>query len=640
MTRVAPAALRPRDIAAQRAPLDAAVEEYIMSRLVCTILFPVATAAILYLSYATWARYNAIGSDLTFRWMRISLLPMAGVWYFFYYAIVRVYPALRNIKEPGYQLFKWKTVDDVSNAARVNPRHFALGDVIALPVFVGATAEAEVTLVGDTLPVLPGSCPVVLRAKYSERLGNNVFQYVIARLRAMHLGVDFSAPMLGGPFRTVVTDVSSSQHPLTLHASRDSTEKCSVATGVLGADAFRLCWFSWLSQPTSGYVLNTEMLTGFEGYIGSWLRPSLAATAAKYFGRGAESRLPIGDWQPNDVAIHVRLGDILWGHHAAYRPLPCSFYREALGAIATRLSPGAYRMGTQSSSGTDSSRTVSTRTDSNTTDSDSSAPAGVQEHGDGSQCFSRLGRVVIVTEDKTHEIIVRLKAHLQGLGLEVLTQADTLDADFSTLYTAPNLIISISSFAWWAAYLGNATSVVMPDYGLLMRQTWHPRPDILAQHDLGIRSPAALPELLEVVGLTLKGLWEQLPGLSAQERDEISALLTVYLAQSGTNTRCSFAHKLPADLHESAATTAALGVFTLDDKTTNSTVSIKPPAGSNTSAARLRCAFDAIAEKVVVHSDALRAVVGRPSPRVVVLQQPHLRRWDGDFKHTMEALFD
>ena len=32
-------------------------------------------------------------------------------------------------------------------------------------------------------------------------------------------------------------------------------------------------------------------------------------------------------WGPHDVAVHVRLGDILHGYHAAYRPLPMTFYR-------------------------------------------------------------------------------------------------------------------------------------------------------------------------------------------------------------------------------------------------------------------------------------------------------------------------
>lgn len=56
--------------------------------------------------------------------------------------------------------------------------------------------------------------------------------------------------------------------------------------------------------------------------------PSLASTG--------ESTRAV--WGPHDVAVHVRLGDILHGYHAAYRPLPMSFYRwvPVVGASHTR----------------------------------------------------------------------------------------------------------------------------------------------------------------------------------------------------------------------------------------------------------------------------------------------------------------
>ena len=78
--------------------------------------------------------------------------------------------------------------------------------------------------------------------------------------------------------------------------------------------------------------MNTRLFAGHERAIADWLAPGLAAAAG-----AAEDE--VLSWGPRDVAIHVRVGDILWGHHPAYRPLPMSFYRAALRAVALSLPP-------------------------------------------------------------------------------------------------------------------------------------------------------------------------------------------------------------------------------------------------------------------------------------------------------------
>jgi hypothetical protein len=173
---------------------------------------------------------------------------------------------------------------------------------------------------------------------------------------------------------------------------------------------------------------------------------------------------PLLDFGPADVAIHVRLGDILWGHHAAYRPLPMSFYRAALHAIGARLvSPPAPGV--------------------------PAVPAV-----DEAAARAAVGHVVLVTEDRTHDIITRMAASLRALGYTVSAQSTSQAGDLTTLLAAPALVLSISTFAWWPAFVGGARTVVVPYTGMMQRQRYCPRADIAVLHDLTLRDGAgALP---------------------------------------------------------------------------------------------------------------------------------------------------
>jgi hypothetical protein len=73
---------------------------------------------------------------------------------------------------------------------------------------------------------------------------------------------------------------------------------------------------------------------------------------------------------------------------------------------------------------------------------------------------------------------------------EVSLQALSVAEDFGTLLRARRgLVLSVSSFSWWAAALGGAARpVVVPACGLMLRQLWRPaprlRPGLLVAHDL------------------------------------------------------------------------------------------------------------------------------------------------------------
>jgi len=434
------AALSAKDAAALRAPLAFAVEEYQAAfSTLAFVCVPISGAAFAASSYAAAARPQW---DVHGRWAVVGSIAAGALLAFFLYGVVHVVEALRAIARPGF-----------------------VRDSIARP-----------------------SRSRVLRARYSERLGNNVFQYVFARLRAQREGLAFEAPPLGRPFDSVPQAVpyvaacgtcDQEAEPLP-SAIADSDLVVALCASIDEQPEARHAAAAWLRHPVSGYVMNTCLFAGEEAAVAAWLQPSLAAAQLHELRRHPAAPMLAARWSPRDVAVHVRLGDILWGHHCAYRPLPVSFYRAALAAVAQRLR---------------------------------AEDAAV---GGGGGWAAPLGRVVLVTEDASHEIVIRLQACLEGLlaagghpnasaptftpsssptCTAVLTQSLSSAADFLSLAAAPALVLSVSSFSWWAAALGNARTVVLPDFGLFRQHAWAPRPGLTAPHDMTLRAAITAKDL-------------------------------------------------------------------------------------------------------------------------------------------------
>ena len=52
--------------------------------------------------------------------------------------------------------------------------------------------------------------------------------------------------------------------------------------------------------------------------------------------------------------------------------------------------------------------------------------------------------------------------------------------------SAKRVVMSISTFAWWAAFLGDADAVVYPEWGILRRSLWEPTPGHVITQDLRV----------------------------------------------------------------------------------------------------------------------------------------------------------
>jgi hypothetical protein len=418
------------------APLGATVRDYVAGRRFLYVAFPLCCLASL------WAGASLLASPpgLSRALLRLCACAFILIALVCAYGLLRITWWLPTVARPCYELVR-------DGAALAPPPRAA--SPRARAAWELAETQGEAARRATTL-----------RATYSDRLGNHVFQYVYARLRASLLDVRFEAPPLGGPFCAAARAVERAggspgdeggggagtadytRHAALLRPRGDGDEEPCAG--------WREARAAWLREPACRYSMNTRLWAGREGEVAAWLRPGLDATL------GAAVVAAVPPWDPADVAIHVRVGDILWGHHAAYRPLPMSFYRAALAAVAARRG---------------------------------GAP---------------LGRAVLIAEAPDHALVVRMARALRDLagadgapllrgGVAVGTGGGgSVGADLAALYTAPALILSVSSFAWWPAFLSRrARVVVVPQWGLLKPHAWEPaphrRPGALVVQDTTLR---------------------------------------------------------------------------------------------------------------------------------------------------------
>ena len=433
---------------------------------------------------------------------------------------------------------------------------------LAAPGFIKQRAQKTDSNGGDS--------GIVIHALYYERLGNNVLQYVFARARASVSRVAFSAAPLAPPFEHTALTAPA---PMRSHG---------IAAALRAHAEFRAGMRAWLAAPAGGYIVDTRRLLGRQAAAAFWLTPGLTPRVAAAAADCA--------WSCTDVAVHLRLGDILWGHHAAYRPLPLSFYAAALRAVERRRA-------------------------------------------------ARVRRVVFVCEDPSDEIAQRLAAAVDGWlriggGPPPVVELRGASAaeDFAVLASAPNLVLSVSSFAWAAAWLGVADVVVVPDWGLLRAHIWAPMGalSVPALHDLALRrddewAPAAVADLLATARVPAAAVSDDDVRAATAEAVAYAAVFGLEPAagagaSAGSGEGADAVSDAGADADDSDAEDcdARAGDFTAADAAV---------------ADRIYCA---LRERLPSLSDAAL----RESSRVERVPLRNLPRWQGHFLHTQEALFD
>lgn len=550
------------------------------------------------------------------------------------YILVRVWRWLPTVFEPCYEL-----------------RH-ADGRVVAPPPAIqlrpydrrtGANhrAEWERALTASDA----ARQDIVLHAVYSDRLGNHLFQYTYARLRAAYLDVAFVAPPLAKLFEGVATHVhrwaataSSTGAAGTMHrqllrlrecCSTAATATCpgcgspASAQSALRSTAWQHAWDAAVMEPACRYSFNTRQWAGHEGEVASWFLPSLhaardsilcapapappvpAAAAAAAAGTPSAAQLSgegaalLRASTARTVVIHVRLGDILWGHHGAYRPLPMSYYRQALAAI--RAAAAAQEEEDEGSTTNDwrcvlvsevashpllSRMTEQLRKGVPKLCSSSTGAKGDHDH-DGDDDAVKAGKHA--AEDGEEE-----RWHFS----EVVTQSCSLRADLLTLCAAQWLVGSISSFAWWPAFLGACRGVVLPGWGMLLTHSWRP----------SVHFPVHIQHDMAVPCLPLSLLYQPAPA-PAQGQGQRQAQAAAPVPASQLATQLQVLMRAKAD-----------------------GISIRP---------LLPAAVDSLQQAEHEHDEeAEGAGATAERKRVLLMPLPNLRRWPGNTGGAIESLFD
>jgi hypothetical protein len=213
----------------------------------------------------------------------------------------------------------------------------------------------------------------VIEIRYSTRLGNQLFQYALARIIASELNLLLPASPISG-FPTTFKDIPGrcirspkivlKGQDLELNSLLEHSKDCHLTLdGNFQQSKFFLPW----SQQLRSQWLTPEVPSGFTGA------------------------------DPDDLVIHIRRTDYLWQGWG----LPYSTYQSI-----------------------------------------------IESHG--------AKRVVIVTDDPHDPFLWRFKKYSP-----IIRNTNAFN-DFLYLRSANNIMISPSSFSWWAAFLSEATRVYFP----------------------------------------------------------------------------------------------------------------------------------------------------------------------------------
>jgi len=293
----------------------------------------------------------------------------------------------------------------------------------------------------------------IVVVRFSDRLGNNIFQYTYARVLAEILQLPFLCPTkLSAPFDSLdlcvmpsLFDTKEVKSNRLIHKSKSQLSSTSFFSSHSRDTKFFISSTDFLSTPVSNYAMNTQLYSHslLVYIVNSWLWPSVLNWRKRMKSITNENSISNSNINP-DIVIHVRLGDILWGHHAAYRPLPISFYLTSLDKIFDMTS----KLESRSKEGISAKNSEINKQDMYT--------------------------IVLVTDDPKHIIVDKMKVilcrYLQGDSkyshthrgssygqyphCVVNVQSISIATDFNTLLTAKDgLILSVSSFSWWSAAL-------------------------------------------------------------------------------------------------------------------------------------------------------------------------------------------
>uniref|UniRef100_A0A7S2TRX5 L-Fucosyltransferase n=1 Tax=Lotharella oceanica TaxID=641309 RepID=A0A7S2TRX5_9EUKA len=250
---------------------------------------------------------------------------------------------------------------------------------------------------------------------YTNQLGNNLFQYAYARLRARYLGKQFLAgPLNQDVFHDDIARLASSQKqekvsspfekasPFEhLETEKNYAKKTSSDSDV--SDAQRR---SFLSETPNAFGQDFKFYERDADTIREWMCPSVESHEKE-----ASRAAALGVDRDDTIVFHLRFAGAVEGWFAdpTYHELPMSYYTDVL-----------------------------------------------RRHG-------HCKRAVLVHEPKSKvsaaEVARQLK--LASPSVEIIMQCASRCEDFMVMYKSRHLALSVSTFAWWAGFLGDKTKTTV-----------------------------------------------------------------------------------------------------------------------------------------------------------------------------------
>jgi len=254
----------------------------------------------------------------------------------------------------------------------------------------------------------------VVRPVYTNQLGNNLFQYVYARLHAELSGAEFSAGLLNqevfmakgqknvgndnpfakaAPFDKLEQFSPRSESP---HPRKGESEKAALQ---------RKFSEKFLRQRPDNFAQDISLYDGYLSQIRDWLEPSVESHTKEI-----EAAMEMGVQDMDTAVIHLRFAAAHEGILSAdptYHTLPTQFYAKSLRRI---------------------------------------------EELNGRP----LRKIVVVHGPCCDREVAEVRAELEKDwgDAEFVMQSAGRCEDFIAMYAARNLVISVSTFAWWAGFLG------------------------------------------------------------------------------------------------------------------------------------------------------------------------------------------
>mmetsp|Transcript_16676 Transcript_16676/g.25082 ORF Transcript_16676/g.25082 Transcript_16676/m.25082 type:complete len:393 (+) Transcript_16676:94-1272(+) len=249
--------------------------------------------------------------------------------------------------------------------------------------------------------------------RYTNQLGNNLFQYAYSRLRARYLGVNFAAGILnqdvfhadlarikGGKGKKIPSFENANPFAKAVPFEHlDTRVDYSKLSDAKKDTKFDQRAKRFLSSKPNAFAQDFKFYSQDADLVRSWMCPSVEKHTKEMDTADA-----LGVSRDDTIVFHLRFAGAVEGIFAdpTYHELPMNFYNEVL-----------------------------------------------LRHG-------KCNRAILVHDPKSRESAEEVARRLKTASpkLEVIQQCASRSEDFMVMYKARNLCLSISTFAWWAGFLG------------------------------------------------------------------------------------------------------------------------------------------------------------------------------------------